>query len=89
MKTTIDLPSSTLQRATDLAAAQGISVEQLLSKALQEKLRASHAADARSAPPWLKNFGVFGKTAAMRTETDRIQKLIDDEFERIEPDDRE
>jgi hypothetical protein len=37
----------------------------------------------------MKGFGAFGKTPEDRAETDRIQKLIDEEFERIEPEDRE
>ncbi|MBM3838207.1 MAG: hypothetical protein FJ398_09610 [Verrucomicrobia bacterium] len=36
-------------------------------------------------PLWMKDFGAFGQTPETRAETRRIQKLIDDEFESLEP----
>jgi len=33
----------------------------------------------------MKDFGAFGQTPETRAETRRIQKLIDDEFESLEP----
>ena len=86
MRTNIDISNSTFEQAKSLAYAQGISVEQLLANAVEEKLRdRSH----RGEPAWMKLAGAFGKTPADRAETRRIQKLIDEEFERIEPEDRQ
>lgn len=35
--------------------------------------------------PWMKLFGAFAKSEQMRNDTRRIQKLIDKEFEKINP----
>ena len=80
MKTTIDIPEKTLQRAKTLAAAKGMSLKQLVAQAIEDKL--SHGA---AEPTWMKLYGSFAKTKAMRAETRRIQKIIDGEFERINP----
>ena len=89
MRTTIEIPSSTFEQARNLAEAQGISVEQVLANAIEETLRDRPATEKRAEPPWMKLAGAFGKTPADRAETRRIQKIIDEEFERIEPEDRE
>ena len=89
MRTTIELSSSTLEQAKSLADAQGISVEQLLTNAIEEKLRDRFRCREAEAPSWLKLAGAFGKTPADRAETRRIQQIIDQEFEGIEPEDRQ
>ena len=57
MKTTLEIPDSTFRRAKMLAAARGISLKQLFTEALDEKLRPT--ADGRKAvePRWMKGFG--------------------------------
>ena len=88
MKTTLEIPKVTLEKAKSMANAQGISVQKLLVEAIEEKmLRSKHSASAE--PGWMKLAGAFGKTRGARAETRRIQKVIDEEFERIEPEDRE
>jgi hypothetical protein len=59
----------------------------LVTEAIRAKL--AHEKGPSGEKPWMKHFGGLGKTARMRAETDRIQRAIDDEFERIEPEDRE
>ena len=85
MKTTIEIPGTTLRRAKSVAASRGISLKQLFSEALEDKLK--RAASPVSEPAWLKLAGVFGKTASERAETRRIQQRIDAEFEILEPED--
>jgi hypothetical protein len=85
VKTTIEIPGTTLRRAKSIAASRGISLKQLFTEALEDKLKTAVA--PISEPVWLKLAGAFGKTAADRAETRRIQKCIDAEFEIIEPED--
>jgi hypothetical protein len=85
MKTTIEIPGATLRRAKSIAASRGISLKQLFTEALEDKLKT--AAAPSSEPAWLKLAGAFGKTASDRAETRRIQQRIDAEFEVVEPED--
>ena len=39
MKTTVDLPESTFRQAKTLAADRGITLKQLFTEALEEKIR--------------------------------------------------
>ena len=79
MKTTIEIPGTTLGRAKSLAVSRGISLKQLFTEALEDKLKTPGAPS--SDPKWLKLAGAFGKTAPARAETRRIQQRIDAEFE--------
>jgi hypothetical protein len=85
MKTTIEIPGTTLRRAKNIATSRGISLKQFFTEALEDKLKT--AAAPASEPSWLKLAGVFGKTAVERAETRRIQQRIDSEFEALEADD--
>ena len=86
MKTTLEVPDSILRQARVLAAARGVTLERLLTEALEEKLRRAARAAARSGrkPPWMAGFGALSHLSA---ETRRIEGLIEQEFERIEPED--
>jgi hypothetical protein len=87
MKTTIELPDSVFRRAKSLAGARGISLKQLFTEALEEKLR-NRPAGSVAAPPWLRLAGAFGGSLTARQETQRIQQRIDCEFETIEAEER-
>ena len=78
----------TFRWAKSVAGSRGITLKQLFTEALEDKLRNKAPGIQRAQPAWLKLAGAFGKTASDRAETRRIQKLIDKEFETIEPDDR-
>jgi len=80
MKTTLEIPDELFRRAKSAAAEQGIALRELVSDALAQKLRARERQDK----PWLKT---FGKLRGLRKETTRINRIIDDEFGRIEPED--
>jgi hypothetical protein len=80
MKTTLEIPDALFRRAKSAAAEQGIPLRELVSEALAEKLRARGGEEK----PWLK---AFGKLRSLRKETARINRIIEEEFERIEPED--
>ncbi len=85
MKTTIEIPGTTLRRAKSLAVSRGISLKQLFTEAVEDKLKTAGA--PASERPWMKLAGAFGKTASDRAETRRIQQRIAGEFEIVEPQD--
>jgi hypothetical protein len=72
----------------DSITTEGITLKELFNEALEEKLRQPKPGDRHSEPSWMRLVGQFGKTSATRKETDRIQQVIDAEFETIEPEDR-
>ena len=81
MKTTLEIPDSIFRRAKSVAAERGIPLRALISEALAEKLRADNA----SGKPWM---AAFGKLRHLRRETAKINRLIEEEFEQIEAEDR-
>lgn len=83
MKTTLEIPDSIFRRAKSLAAERGIPFRQFVTEAVQDKLKSGGAAGQK---PWMES---FGKLRHLRKETERINRIIDDEFERIEPEDRD
>ncbi len=85
MKTTVEIPGSTLRRAKSIAASRGISLKQLFTEALEDKVKTAQTPAAE--PVWMKLAGAFGKTASARAETRRIQRRIEAEFEVLEPED--
>jgi hypothetical protein len=86
MKTTLEIPDLTFRRAKTLAAARGITLKQLFTEALDEKLRPAGGRGQTAQPPWMKGFGGL---ANIKAENARIMKLIEAEFEHIEPEDRQ
>ena len=82
MKTTLEIPDVIFRRAKAKAAERGIPFRQFVTGAVEEKLRAKPGDGSR---PWLK---MAGKLRHLRKETARINALIDQEFEVIEPEDR-
>ena len=84
MKTTIEMPDKTLRRAQNLAADKGITLTELVTEAVEDKLRRSAKHPEAGEPSWTKLYGAFATSEEMRAETRRIQKLIDEEFDRID-----
>lgn len=82
MKTTLDLPDVLFRHAKSVAAQRGIPFRELVSEALAEKLMLEGVHDK----PWMAS---FGKLKALRKESARIGRIINKEFDRIEPEDRE
>lgn len=77
MKTTLEIPDPVFRKAKAKAAEQGVSLRQFVTEAVEEKLHCVGVAK-----PWMKSFGGLRH---MHKENVRIQKLIDEEFEKIDP----
>jgi len=86
VKTTIEIPDGLFRKAKSKAAERGQSLKDLVTEALQEKLarNAGNSLPERE-PAWMQG---FGKLRRLRSETARIQRLVDETFEVIEPEDR-
>ena len=80
MKTTLEIPDPVFRKAKAQAAQRGIPLRQFVTEAVQEKLAAKPADK-----PWMK---AAGKLRHLHNETVRIQRMIDEEFGQIEPEDR-
>jgi hypothetical protein len=81
MKTTLELPDSLLQEAQAVASRNGLALGAFVADAIQSKLRA--ASDTLT-QPWMKH---FGSLRHLHSESERIEKIISDEFEQIDPHD--
>jgi hypothetical protein len=79
MRTTLDIPDSVFCRAKAQAAQRGIPLRQFITEAVEEKIRAVSKSKEK---PWMRR---MGQLRHLRKETARINRLIDHEFERIEP----
>ena len=82
MKTTLEIPDPIFRRAKSAAADRGIPLRQFVTEAVKEKLDGSNKADGK---PWM---AAFGKLRHLREETARINKVIEEEFEQIKPEDQ-
>lgn len=86
MKTTIELPDAMFRQAKALAAARGVTLRQLFTEALEEEIRRwtrrNRAGDAE--PPWMAGFGTLSD---LSDENRRVLALIEEEFERLSPED--
>jgi hypothetical protein len=82
VKTTLDIPDSVFRKAKARAAEQGIPLRQFVTEAVEDRLKAQAASEDK---PWMQ---MVGGLRHLRKETTRIKRLIDEEFERIEPEDR-
>jgi predicted transcriptional regulator len=75
LKTTIEIPDELFRRAKSVAAERGIPLRALVSEALSDKLN-------RNDKPWMKTFGAL---RSLHKETAKIDRIIQYEFGRIEP----
>jgi hypothetical protein len=82
-KTTLEIPDGIFRRAKSVAAERGIPLRELISEALADKLRAETKGASK---PWMKS---FGKLRHLRKETARINRIIEEEFDQIETEDRQ
>lgn len=82
MKTTLEIPDPVFRKAKARAAERGIPLRQFVTEAVQEKLGSGSSTRNKS---WMK---MAGGLRHLRKETARIQRLMDEEFEQIEPEDR-
>jgi hypothetical protein len=80
VKTTLEIPDPVFRRAKAKAAERGIPLREFITEAVEDKLRVA----VSSEKPWLR---LGGKLRHLRSETARINKLIEAEFEQVEPED--
>jgi len=79
MKTTLEIPDSVFRRAKSVAAEQGIPLREFVTEAVKDKL----AANAKTAnKPWVS---LIGRLKHLHKETERINRLIDESCEKIDP----
>ncbi len=87
MKTTFELPDSLFRSAKATAASAGMSLRELFTQAIAEKLEPKRSRNLEK--PWMQGFGVLGSSKLLRKETSRIQSVIDTEFGAVNADDWE
>jgi hypothetical protein len=80
VKTTLEIPDPIFRRAKSAAAERGIPLREFVTQAVKEKLEGN----GQQAKPWM---AAVGKLRHLRKETARINRLIEEEFEQIEPED--
>jgi hypothetical protein len=76
MKTTLEIPDLLFRRAKSVAAERGIPLRQLVTEAVQEKLRTTP-----HEKPWIKH---LGKLKHLRKERKQIDKRVQEQFEQID-----
>jgi hypothetical protein len=81
MKTTLEIPDTIFRRAKSAAAERGIPLREFVTQAVKEKLEGN---GPQASKPWL---AAVGKLRHLRNETAKLNRLIEEEFEQIEPED--
>jgi hypothetical protein len=85
MKTSLELPDQLFRKAKATAAERGQSLKEFVTEALRDKLMPDRGRSSAHEPAWMQG---FGKLKRLHKETVRVQSVIDQEFEVIEPEDR-
>ena len=86
VKTTVELPEALFRRAKSMAAQEGVTLKQLLTEALESQLEArTTSRNGKAAPKWMRAYGALRH---LRKERKAIERAIESEFEKIEPEDR-
>ena len=80
MKTTIELPDPLFRSAKAHAAQEGLSLRIFFERAVTSELRRKR--EAVTAPGWKRS---FGKLKGIKATTRELQRVVDREFSRIEP----
>jgi len=83
VKTTLEVPDVLFRRAKAAAAERGISLRQFVTEAVEERLRGARRGSRR--PAWT---ALVGELRDLRRESASIAARIEDEFERIDDEDR-
>ncbi len=81
MKTTLEIPDKTFRKAKARAAQQGIPLCEFVTKAVERELETS-ASRANGEPPWMKH---IGKLKHLKKELEEFDRIIEVEFEQIDP----
>lgn len=78
MKTTLEIPDPVFRRAKSRAAERGIPLRQFVTEAVEDKLKGAPVSGEK---PWMKH---VGKLKDLRKETRRINRAIEEAFEKID-----
>lgn len=78
----LEIPDAIFRRAKSVAAQRGIPLREFVTEAVRDKL-ANTGSTGRA--PWMR---AFGKLRRLRKETARINRLIEEEFNQLEAEDR-
>ncbi len=76
MKTTLEIPDFLFRRAKSAAAQRGIPLRQLVTEAVQEKLKTTS-----QEKPWMKH---LGKLKHLHKERKQVEKRVEQAFEQID-----
>ena len=85
MKTTLEIPEPLFRKAKAIAARQGRTLKHLVQEALSEKIARVDGV-SRQQKPWMV---LAGGLKHLHGENRRIERVIEAEFENIEPEDRQ
>lgn len=85
MKTTLEIPDALFRKAKSRAAERGQTLKDYVTEALQARLSREIPSESAGEPPWMTGFGALKR---LHKETARIQALIDEAFEAVQPEDR-
>jgi hypothetical protein len=85
MKTTLELPDRLFRKAKATAAERGQSLKEFVTEALRDKLAPDSGRARADEPEWMQG---FAKLKRLHKETVRVQSVVDQEFEVVEPEDR-
>ena len=76
VKTTLEIPDFLFRRAKSVAAERGIPLRQLVTEAVQEKLKTTS-----QDKPWMKHLGGLKH---LHKERKRVEKHVEEAFEKID-----
>ena len=79
MKTTLEIPDAIFRRAKSAAAERGVPLREFVTQAVKDRL-AGHGKLGEK--PWVKH---MGKLKHLHKETERINRLIEEGCEKIDP----
>ena len=79
MKTTLEIPDTIFRRAKSAAAASGVPLREFVTEAVKDKLALKTKGGEK---PWIK---LMGKLKHLHKETVRINRLIEEDSEKIDP----
>jgi hypothetical protein len=79
MKTTLEIPDTIFRRAKSAAAARGVPLREFVTEAVKDKLAPKAKGGEK---PWTK---LMGKLKHLHKETVRINRLIEEDSEKIDP----
>lgn len=82
VKTTFEIPDELFRKAKVNAAARGSTMKAYVTEALEAKV--SEDASSYGEKPWMKGFGALGH---LHEETERVNKIIEDEFSQVDQED--